>query len=78
MKQARKNDSSEKPAKQLRLEDVMAVPSKKTIVEKADKDGTGEVSDDDDVLDCVICKKYTIGVFRTLSNIYDGVLSKNS
>ena len=78
MKQARKNDSSEKPVKQLRLKYVMAVPTKKTVVEKADKDGIGEVSDDDDVLDCVICKKYTIDVFRTLSNIYDGDLCKNS
>ena len=56
----------------------MAVPSKKTVVEKADKDGIGEVSDDDDMVDCVICKRYTIGVFRTLSNIYDGFLCKNS
>ena len=47
----------------------MVVPSKKTSVEKADEDGIGEVSDDDDVVDCVMCKKYTIGIFRTLSNI---------
>ena len=75
MKQAWKNDSSEKPVGQ---EGVMSVPSKKTVMEKADKDGIGEVSDDNDVVDCVICKKYTIGVFRTLSNIYDRVLCKNS
>ena len=78
MKQAWKNDSSEKPVKQFGQEGVMAVPSKKTVMEKADRDGIGEVSDDDDVVDCVICKKYTIGVFRTLSNIYDRVLCKNS
>ena len=47
----------------------MVVSSKKTAVEKADEDGTGEVSDDEDVVDCVICKKYTIGIFRTLSNV---------
>ena len=51
----------------------MVVSSKKTAVEKADEDGTEEVSDDDDVVDCVICKKYTIGIFRTLPNIYDRV-----
>ena len=56
----------------------MAVPSKKIAVEKADEDGIGEVSDYDDVVDFVICKKYTIGVFRTLSNIYDGILCKNN
>ena len=55
----------------------MAVPSKKTAVEKADEGGIWQISDDDDVADCVICKKYTIGVFRTMSNIYDGVLWKN-
>ena len=47
----------------------MVVPSKKTAVEKADEDGIGEVSDDDDAVDCVMCKKYTMGIFRTLSNI---------
>ena len=78
MKQAWKNDSSEKPVKQFGQQGVMAVPSKKTVMEKGDKDGIGEVSDDDDKVNCVICKKYTIGVFRTLSNFYDRVLCKNS
>ena len=78
IKQAQKSYSSEKAIKQLRIEDVMAVPSKNTAVEKADEDGIGEVSDEDDVVDCVICKKYTIGVLTTLSSIYDGVLCKNS
>ena len=69
IKQAQKNDSSEKPVKQLRLEDVMAVPSKKTAVEKTDEDGIGEVSDEDDVVDCVICKKYTIGVQNPVAHL---------
>ena len=47
----------------------MAVPSKKTAAEKADEDVIGEVSDEDDVVDCVICKKYTIGVQNPVAHL---------